>query len=30
MYFNDDGTIRPVRMSNEGVTLRPVVRIGER
>jgi hypothetical protein len=30
MYFNDDGTIRPVRMSNEGVAPRLIGRIGER
>jgi hypothetical protein len=26
LYFNDDGTIRPVIMTNEGVTPRPVRR----
>jgi hypothetical protein len=24
LYFNDDGTIRPVSMSNEGVAPRPI------
>jgi hypothetical protein len=30
LYFNEDGTIRPVRMTNEGVAPRPLAAAASR